>query len=117
MRNFENYLQAELYFTKNELTDTITPSIAVSELTIYVLEMLAELNEYEQKNKLNDRMVKSKNRLLKMLEIISKVFSITDTMQSLKLNNRELFADLKKLQNSNEELLAEFNKIVNSLNF
>jgi hypothetical protein len=92
---------------KNDLTETLRPNIILSELGLYVLQMLKELNEYQHKNPLNDRMKASKQRLMKMLDLTRELASMGDKMQSLKLYNRELLAKIQLTRVENQRLKNE----------
>lgn len=89
---------------KNELTEVEKPNIILGELSKYVLEMLSELSEYEQKNKLNDRMKASKARLVKMFDLTTQLSGLGDKNRSLKLFNRELFGIIQMLRIDNSKL-------------
>lgn len=106
----------EIGMLKNEITDTLTPNIALMRLSQYVLQMLTELNEYEQKNKLNKRMADSKQRLIKMMELTSELSGIGDRLQSLKFFNTELFGKMQLLRIENDQLRIENEAMVKAFN-
>lgn len=98
INNIENDL------LRSDLTDIEKPSKMLWQLTQFILEMIVELNEYEQKKELNDRMKASKVRLSNMLEITGELSNIGDKCRSLKIFNKELFAILQLLRIENSKL-------------
>jgi len=89
---------------ENELKDVLTPSVSQSELTLLIIEMLLEQNQFVKKNGNTDRAKKSKERLLKILDLNQSVDKISIDNNSLKNINRQLHMYYQKLRIENMEL-------------
>lgn len=94
----------EMVLLENEMHDMLRPNILLSQLNQFVIQMLMELNEYQQKNKLTERMKASKERLLKMLDITIELSGLGDKAQSFKLHNKHMVGKITQLRIKNQEL-------------
>lgn len=93
----------EMHLLQSEMQDTTKPNVLLMQLVQFVLQMMIELNEYEQKNKLTPRMKASKERLIKMLDITCELSGMGDKMHSLKLSNKFMVGKIQMLRIENAE--------------
>lgn len=82
--------EAENYLLQSELQDTLQPSVNAYESIAIVISMLADLNQYIQRNGENEQAKKSKERLTKLFNNLHDLGSLTTTNHSLKLTNKFL---------------------------
>lgn len=108
---------AELSLMESELQDVLKPSLLLSELTHTHLEMLHEVLVYIKKNKVNDRVLASKDRLLRLIDISTQLNGIGDTSASLKSLNKEMIGRLQLLRIENSELRLKIENFEKAVNF
>lgn len=103
IKNQIDVKEAEISLLKDELTDTLTPSVKTLECIEIVIGMICDLNLYIQKNGNNDAALKSKERLTKLFSNLHDLSSIAETNYSLKLTNRNLHTqnNLVRVENNN----------------
>jgi hypothetical protein len=107
----------ELGLLQNEMQDTLRPNIILSQLTHFILQMLGELNEYQQKNKLSAKAIASKTRLITMINITIELSGMGDKMQTLKLFNLELVNKMQLLRVENANLRKELKGVEDAHNY
>lgn len=109
--------EVEINLLLSEMKDTTRPNILLLQLVQYVIQMLIELNEYQQKNKLTERMLSSKDRLVKMLDITSELNGMGDKMHSLKLANKFMIGKMSLLRIENSDLRKELKGVEDAHNY
>lgn len=107
----------EIALLQSEMVDMLKPNVLLMKLTQLHLEMLMEIQEFRLKNKTTERVLKSYERLLKLLDISTQLSGLGDKAQSLKLFNKELVGRMQMLRLENSNLKKELNKINESLKF
>ncbi len=107
----------ELVLLENELKDNLRPNIILSQLTQFILQMLIELNQYEQKNKLSSKVLASKIRLLSMFDLITELSGMGDKLQNFKLFNRELVIKMQMLRAENYNLKKQLKAVSDAETF
>lgn len=108
-------MQARLI--ENDMIDTFTPSVSSSEITLLVLQMCMELNQYVQKKGWTDKLKSSQKRLDKLLDLASKVTIATSDNHNLKLINRELHKNYQLLRVENRDLKAKLQAVIQAEEF
>lgn len=108
---------AELSLLESELKDVLRPTELLSELTQTHFEMLCEILLWLRKNKPTDRVLASKERLLKLIDIDTRLNGIGDTCVSLKAINKTLVAKMQLLRIENAKLRRELKNFTDATNF
>jgi hypothetical protein len=101
----------EIGLLENEMQDNLRPNLLLSQLTSIHLDMLSEIIDYQIKHKPSERIIGSKNRLIKLLDISTELSGIGDKMQSFKLFNRELVTRMQLLRVENAELRKKLDDV------
>lgn len=107
----------EVSLLQNDMQDTLHPNIILSQLTHFILKMLGELIEYQNKNKPSLKVIASKTRLITMLNITIELSGIGDKMQSIKLFNKELVTKIQLLRVENSDLRKELKNVEDAVNY
>jgi len=107
----------ELELLNSELTDTLSPSIMLSEMSSIFLSMLMENQQFVQKNGMTSKAKESRDRLLRLLEISKDLDGISTSNYNLKATNRLIHAEYQKLRVAYRDLKAEKDKMQKSLDF
>lgn len=107
LENQNEIKEAEIQLMLSERINTLRPSIAMSEMTIIILDMLAENNKFIQKNGLNERAKANKERLIKLLNYNLEFDKISDDNQTLKLVHKKLHTQNMQLRVINADLKKE----------
>lgn len=102
------FLEAEKLHQNNSI-DIISPFIAMTDITLIVCEMLEENIIYTKKFGLTEPAKKSRERLLKLLNITEIFNLISSKNESLKLYNKELFGENCLLKSQLFELKRQEN--------
>ena len=82
----------------NEKVDTITPSIAISEFTCLIAELLEQNIEFVSKQGLTPKAKDSRLKLIKLINIGETFNQLSITNVALKLDNRNLFIENNRLK-------------------
>lgn len=107
--NQQKFLEAQVDLMRSELEDVLASSVTCSKMTKLILEMLLELTEYVKVNGMTERAIKSKMRLVKMLDL-------NYQQETLSISNYQLYHTNKKMLNKYADLLAENDKFQEQLN-
>lgn len=107
----------ELQVMENEMTDVFKSSVAASQITQMVLQIMIELNQHVQKKGWSDAARASQTRLIKMLGAASVMMSATDENYRLKLVNAELYKNYQLLRVQNKEMRLKLENIEKAENF
>lgn len=105
------FYDAELYLMATDWIDTYTPATLSMEATAIVVRMMIELNEFIQAKGKSDRTEKSNTRLKRLFEIICKLNNLTGDLNTLKLNNKELWLQLGREKKKNADLKQQVDNI------
>jgi len=85
-------------FVKNETTNVLTPSSAMVDITSIVCDMLQDNLLYTNKNGATEKAIKSRIKLLKILQLTETFNTIATQNLSLKQHNRSLLEELNEIK-------------------
>lgn len=108
---------AEVDLLKNELEDVLSPNLLLLEQTQLILQMLTEYLDFVKKRGESAINRRSKERLVRLLEINSKLSGIGDQNATLKILNEKMYGRHNNLVDRFLLLQAEINKVKNAENF
>lgn len=101
----------ELTLLESELVEVNEPSYAISETTMLIIQMLAEVNVFQRKNGLTPKIKASKERLLRLLDLNGKLDNVATSNYKLKYVNREIHANYQLLRIENKELKQQLKNV------
>lgn len=107
----------EIALLQSEITDLKEPTALLNRLMMLHLNMFSEITEYLAKNKATERVLASKERLLELIDITTRLNGINDRSVSLKALNKELVGKMQLLRVENFNLRQQLNKITESDKF
>lgn len=90
--------QTDAIFVQNSKEDVISPSIAIIDATCIIADMMEENIAYVKKNGLTDTAKKSRERLLKLMEIGETFSRISTQNSALKTYNDQLLREIQQLR-------------------
>lgn len=102
---------------ENELMEVLSASVSCSETTMLLLQMMAELNLFVQKNGANEKIKASHARLLRLFELNKSLDPVATQNNQLKNINRELHSNYQLLRIQNAELRKKLKDIADAENF
>lgn len=91
----------ELRVIENDLQETLSPSIIGSEITLTIMEMLLEVVEFTKLKGESERTTASKNRLIWLLNKTEQLNTLSKSINTLKLINRDIHRGYQKLRTEN----------------
>lgn len=97
-------MKNDIIYTKNEQIDINTPALYMTEITSIVCDMINENLLFSKKNGLTSGAKKSRERLLKLLDI-------TEAFNKISCDNATLKSYNKHLLSENQKLKAELNEL------
>lgn len=96
--------EAEIALLQFEIEDVLKPSVAMTEITYIVSEMLSQNIAFAKKNGLTDKVKKSREQLIRLMDV-SEVFNrVTIQNRSLQLHNKSLYHAYQMQRIDNLEL-------------
>lgn len=107
----------ELALMESEMKEQARPNELLGQLSGYHLEMLSELIDHCKDKKVTERILASKDRLIKLLDIGHDLNILSVHNQSLKLLNREIVAKIQLLRIENSQLKTALKKITDAEQF
>lgn len=113
----DELLIAEVDLLRNELEDVLSPNLLLMEQTQLIIQMLTEYLDYVKKKGESELIKRSKERILRLLEINSKLSGIGDQNATLKILNAKMYGRYNHLVERFLLLQAEINKVKNAENF
>jgi hypothetical protein len=103
--------EAERYLLLSELETVNEPCKLLGEQTGYLLDMLQEVVDYEKKYP-SERIKASKERLIALLDINTRLGKIVSYNANLQASNRNLYRELVSVMAKNKLLEKENKKLV-----
>jgi len=97
-----------LYLT-NELTDTLRPSVRITDFTFIISELLMKNVDFVKKNGLSAGAKDSREKLLDLMEIGETFNHLSCANNELKLRNRSLCAEVQYLKKELAEIKRQEN--------
>lgn len=107
----------EIQLLQSEIIDIKEPTMLLNRLMLLHLNMFSEITEYLAKNKVTDRVLASRERLLELIDITTRLNGINDRSASLKAINREIVGKIQLLRIENKELKVKLQAVIDSENF
>jgi hypothetical protein len=108
-------IRADMEYIKNQTYDTVSPAVAMAEITSMVVDMLEKNLAYTKTNGLTEQAKNSRKNLLRILEL-EQHFQITvNCSQSLKTSNNLLMAENQRLRAELREIERQ-EKMASTLN-
>jgi|GEM_PF-3394841 hypothetical protein len=112
--NLESIKITDTIFINNAKIDVISPAIAMTNITYIVGEMLEDNVSYVKKNGMTETAKKSRERLLKLLDITETFNKITCDNAAFKTYNDQLLREIQELRKYKLEVLRQ-EKVANSI--
>lgn len=102
---------AEIWLLKSEMTDTLKPTILLTEQSGLLLEMLEEYIDYFKTRKETEKNKQSKLRLMRLLFINDELSVLSGQNKSLQTLNTHLYGKVRHVielsRNLNQELTKQ----------
>lgn len=109
-------LGVEKALLQNSVEDFQEPNRLLGEQSGYLLDMLGEVLTFEKKQP-SERITASKNRLINLLHINTRLNNLMSYNHSKTLLNQQLFGELQKVRLENHKLRLEIEKLSKSNEF
>lgn len=107
----------ELRIIENDLQEALSPSIIGSEITLTIMEMLLEVVEFTKLKGESERTKTSKNRLIWLLNKTEQLNTLSKSINTLKLINRDIHRVYQKLRTENITLKQQLKNTEDATNY
>jgi hypothetical protein len=103
--------EAQIVILESEMQDAITPSNLIIDIKSTLMDMMFEIVVFEKGKGKSEKSTASKKRIEGLLESIDKLNGIASMNYNLKGANRSIHAKYQALRVENSELKAELKRI------
>lgn len=97
-------IEADLLYTQNELTDTLLPSLKITDFTFVIAELLVKNVEYVKRSGMTAAAKEAREKLLYLMSIGELFNTIANDNQKLKLSNRSILGENQYLKKQLAEI-------------
>lgn len=106
--------EVQVALLESEMTDTVMPSMILSQIKSIVMEMQFDVLKFEKEKGKSEKSAFGKERLSALMGLVERLDGISNANYNLKGANRRIHTNYQILRVENRELRGELKKIADA---